>query len=166
MVSEHQKLLVTQDAMEEASRETLVDLSVSETLHNLIVLGDKKRATALKEDFKVSDARYWLIQIKALAEMGDWSSLYTFARDKKSPVGMRPFAEACLEKANADEAAKYIAMFTDAEERLDWFIKIKHWQEAATLAAKARDGERLVAIRQACNDPRLQREIDAALSSL
>ena len=47
--------------------------------------------------------RYWLLKIRALAEAGFWQVLEAFAKEKKSPVGYRPFVEACLKYGTAEQ---------------------------------------------------------------
>ncbi|CAM9893714.1 unnamed protein product, partial [Sphacelaria rigidula] len=88
--------------------DVFVDMSLSETLYHLIVVGatqpggSKKRdglvaeASSLQKRFRVPDKRFWHIKIKALASVGDWEALRKFSNDKKSPIGYKPFALACM----------------------------------------------------------------------
>lgn len=75
---------------------TFVDLSVSETLHNLTVLASthpKEKANLLGElgkiqkQFKVPDKRFWHVKVRALAMSHQWDELRRFANEKKSPIG-------------------------------------------------------------------------------
>lgn len=43
------------------------------------------------------EKRFWYLKIKALAASGQWEALRQFANEKKSPVGYKPFAQACIE---------------------------------------------------------------------
>ena len=52
--------------------------------------------------------RYWLLKIRALAEAGFWQVLEAFAKEKKSPVGYRPFVEACLRYGTAEQARPFL----------------------------------------------------------
>ena len=52
--------------------------------------------------------RYWLLKIRALAEAGFWQVLEAFAGEKKSPVGYRPFVEACLKYGTAEQARPFL----------------------------------------------------------
>lgn len=52
--------------------------------------------------------RYWLLKIRALAEAEFWQVLEAFAKEKKSPVGYRPFVEACLKYGTAEQARPFL----------------------------------------------------------
>lgn len=166
--SDQIKLLTLQDALEDggAGEADYVDHSVSETLFNMVVLGHNDQANRLRKEFAVPDNRFWHTKVRALAQCEDWAGLQAFSKEKKSPIGYRPFVDACVDAGNKSEAAKYAGLIPDLEERADLFIKIQAWSDAAATAAKARDGERLMAIRAACNNASLVREIDATLASL
>ncbi len=90
-------------------------MSLSDTIYNCILLGDKNE-TKLKSDFKVPDKRYWWIKISALAKLDRWDKLEKFSKTK-SPVGYRPFVEACMARGNNIEALKYIPRVTDSWEK-------------------------------------------------
>lgn len=49
------------------------------------------------------------MKIGALAEGGFWDVLFAFANEKKSPVGYRPFVEACLKFEKKEEGARYLS---------------------------------------------------------
>jgi len=47
--------------------------------------------------------------VNALAECSNWPELEIFSKSKKSsPIGYRPFVEACAKWGNKAEAAKYL----------------------------------------------------------
>jgi hypothetical protein len=57
-----------------------IDLSLSDTLYQLIKLDQGKKAAKLKGDFKVPDKRYWWIKVRALGEIHNWAALDKFAK--------------------------------------------------------------------------------------
>lgn len=60
--------------------------------------------------------RYWWLKVNALAESSNWSELENFAKSKKtSPIGYRPFVEACVAWGNKQEAAKYLTKIASDE---------------------------------------------------
>jgi hypothetical protein len=80
------------------------DMSVSETLYNLIALGATQHMytsklttdiSKLQNRFKMPDRRFLHIKIKALAASGQWVSFRKLA-EKKSAIGYGPFVRACI----------------------------------------------------------------------
>jgi len=80
------------------------DMSVSETLYNLIALGATQHMytsklttdiSKLQNQFKMPDRRFLHIKIKALAASGQWVSFRGLA-EKKSAIGYAPFVRACI----------------------------------------------------------------------
>lgn len=64
------------------------------------------------------DKRYWYIKIKALAASGQWEALKQFANDRKSPVGYKAFAQACIEYKQPSGAVEvYIDRITQLEDK-------------------------------------------------
>jgi len=47
--------------------------------------------------------------VTALAEAGNWMELEAFSKSKKSPIGYRPFTEACYKAGNKAEGHKYLS---------------------------------------------------------
>lgn len=118
------------------SNVNFVGKTISETLHHLILLGANKQVQKVRETFQVPDKRYWWIKIKALASIQAWDQLFLFSKQKKSPVGFAPFAEVCLDADEITEAVKYIPNISDPITRLDFFIRVGAYVQAATVASK------------------------------
>jgi hypothetical protein len=57
-----------------------------------------------------------------------------------------PFAEACIEANAAEEAKKYIAMC--GEERVELYVRVKAYKEAAGVARETKNVEQLMRIRE------------------
>mmetsp|Transcript_23329 Transcript_23329/g.73122 ORF Transcript_23329/g.73122 Transcript_23329/m.73122 type:complete len:766 (+) Transcript_23329:418-2715(+) len=148
-VEESMELLGVQEELERRTgREGgFVNLSVTETIHNLISLAamapaaaeSKSRsrsgedsvthewchteAAAIARKFNVSEKRLWRIRIRAMGASGQWQQLKRLASARyKPPVGYAPFAKAALEgKRPADEVFFYIDKVPDLEQRFELY---------------------------------------------
>jgi hypothetical protein len=66
----------------------------------------------------VPEKRFWHIKVKALAASGQWEALRQFAAEKKSPVGYKPFAQACIAHRQPATSTKgYIDRITQLEDK-------------------------------------------------
>ncbi len=128
-------MLLLQKDLESTVNGKFVDTSLSETLYQLILLGQSKRASKVKSDFKVPDKRYWWIKIKALVQMKDWPALDKLAKEKKSPIGYEPFVEECMQAGAMDEAERYIPKVVDLNTRANLYQAIGN-QAAAEATRK------------------------------
>jgi len=129
-----------------------VDCSVNDTLSKLIVLGQSKRASKIKSDFKVPDKRFWWIKIKALVSVKDWMSLEKFAKEKKSPIGYVPFVDECIRAGALAEAEKYITKIQEAPIRAAKYMEIGLFVEAAEVARLSKDLSLLTLIKSRCTN--------------
>jgi hypothetical protein len=75
---------------------TFLDLSVSKTIHNLLVLAKAHpghrndlfgEASRAQKQFKVPDKRFWHVKVRSLAMSHQWDELRKFANERKSPIG-------------------------------------------------------------------------------
>uniref|UniRef100_A0A0D6R9L4 Protein VACUOLELESS1 n=1 Tax=Araucaria cunninghamii TaxID=56994 RepID=A0A0D6R9L4_ARACU len=141
---EHAKLLRLQHELEASTKQAIfVDSSVSDTIRTCIVLGNHRAAEKIKNEFKVSDKRWYWLKVFALSTTNNWNALEKFSKEKKPPTGYKPFVEACIEAGNKDEALKYILKLTDPQERAEAYARIGMAKEAAEAASQAKDGELL-----------------------
>ena len=69
MTDEQIKLLQTHIALEKEFGQTFVDMSVSDTISKLFLLGHGNRATKVKSDFKVPDKRFCWLRIKVFIQV-------------------------------------------------------------------------------------------------
>ncbi|KFO80912.1 Vacuolar protein sorting-associated protein 16, partial [Cuculus canorus] len=81
------KLLRLQRHLQEDFDKPYLDLSLHDTVSNLILDGHHKRAEQLYREFKIPDKRYWWLKLSALANRGDWEEMEKFSKSKKSPIG-------------------------------------------------------------------------------
>ncbi|KAH1197654.1 hypothetical protein AAZX31_18G104300 [Glycine max] len=141
---EHAKLLRIQHELEVTTKQAIfVDSSISDTIRTCIVLGNHRAAMKVKTEFKVSEKRWYWLKVFALATIKDWVALEKFSKEKKPPIGYRPFVEACIEADEKGEAIKYIPKLADPRERAESYARIGMAKEAADAASQAKDGELL-----------------------
>lgn len=167
VVGEQGRLLKLQKQLEVDFDQPFVGLSVSQTISNLLTAGQTSRAAKVRDDFKVSESRYWWIMLQALVARKDWDNLERFAKSKKSPIGYHPFYSECIKAGNQKAAAKYVSSCTemDYKRRIDMFVECNDIRGAVGEAAKAKDAECLEELK-ALSTPGLQREIDAELDKI
>ncbi|KAH7835433.1 hypothetical protein Vadar_026116 [Vaccinium darrowii] len=141
---EHAKLLRMQHELEVTTKQAIfVDSSISDTIRTCIVLGNHRAAMKVRTEFKVSEKRWYWLKVFALATIRDWDALEKFSREKRPPIGYRPFVEACVDADEKGEALKYIPKLADPRERAEAYARIGMAKEAADAASQAKDGELL-----------------------
>jgi len=127
---------------------------------------DDSKETKLKRDFNVPDKRYWWLKIAAFAKRKRWDLLEEFSK-KKSPIGYKPFVEACIKQGALMEALKYIPKISDPWEKMDIYIELNLLKEAIELGYQQRNIEMLYYIRDKCgSNVALRSTIDEILSKL
>ncbi|XP_054247660.1 vacuolar protein sorting-associated protein 16 homolog isoform X2 [Indicator indicator] len=127
------KLLRLQRHLQEDFDKPYLDLSLHDTVSNLILDGHHKRAEQLYREFKIPDKRYWWLKINALATRGDWEEMEKFSKSKKSPIGYLPFVEISVKHHNRYEAKKYAPRVTP-EQRVKAFVLVGDLDQAADAA--------------------------------
>lgn len=141
---EHAKLLRLQHELEVTTKQAIfVDSSISDTIRTCIVLGNHRAAMKVRTEFKVSEKRWYWLKVFALATIRDWDALEKFSKEKRPPIGYRPFVEACIDADEKGEALKYIPKLSDPRERAESYARIGMAKEAAEAASQAKDGELL-----------------------
>ncbi|OVA07247.1 Vps16 [Macleaya cordata] len=141
---EHAKLLRIQHELEVTTKQAIfVDSSISDTIRTCIVLGNHRAAMKVRSEFKVSEKRWYWLKVFALATIRDWDALEKFSKEKRPPIGYRPFVEACVDADEKSEALKYIPKLSDPRERAESYARIGMAKEAADAASQTKDGELL-----------------------
>ncbi|XP_065851815.1 protein VACUOLELESS1 [Euphorbia lathyris] len=141
---EHAKLLRIQHELEVSTKQAIfIDSSISDTIRTCIVLGNHRAAMKVKTEFKVSEKRWYWLKVFALATIRDWDALEKFSKEKRPPIGFRPFVEACVDADEKGEALKYIPKLADPREKAEAYARIGMAKEAADAASQAKDGELL-----------------------
>ena len=156
---ESHKLIKYQSMLEEKLGKLYINLSLHQTLDQLLREKEVKLADKLKSEFKLSERKYfWLkvtlkdaipmlffkfsFQVRAFGESGQWAELNALAKTKKSPIGFAPFLEVCLKQGERAQAAKYLSLLGQ-EDRLRYALKLGALGEAAEAAFVLRDVDAL-----------------------
>ena len=53
--------------------------------------------------------RFWWAKVRAIGAMRDWEALEKFSKEKRSPIGYKPFADICISNRAFQEASRYVA---------------------------------------------------------
>ncbi|KAL0482368.1 vacuolar protein-sorting protein VPS16, partial [Acrasis kona] len=122
-----------------------IGMTLNDTLFEVMTSTSIKDSTKkdllkkIKQQFSVSDKRYWTIKVRALASMGSWEQLIKFAVEKPSPIGYEPFTDACLAAGKTYEAVKCIQLITDPRVKVDYYIGLLKFKEAIEVAVSEID---------------------------
>ncbi|CAM9451824.1 unnamed protein product [Discosporangium mesarthrocarpum] len=153
-------LEIQRDLEQKTGLPVFIDLSVSETIYHLISIAATQpaggavdggslmgEAAQLQKRLRVPDKRFWHLKIKALASSGQWDALRSFCAERKSPVGYKPFAVACMRHGQpARETEQYIDKVQQAEDRYDLYIEMGLWEKAAETATRLKDPRRIAEV--------------------
>lgn len=159
LCEEARRLVMNQRSYTEKYGTSFANLSLAQTITKLMRLGDLRVAEKLKCDFKVTDRKYWWLQIQALAAQSRWDDMDRLSRVKKSPIGYEPFVEVCLHHNKPDEAEKYLPRCRD-DVKLRWYTKAGMYAEAARFAFETKNPDGLWTIHE-----RVIKKGDLALAS-
>jgi hypothetical protein len=135
--------LLQKDLESSSGGSSYVDQSLYDTVYAVCMTGDIKRATQIKESFRMPEKRFCWIRIKSLAQARRWVELDGYSKERKPPLGMESFADVCIEQNMPAEAAKYISRIPAPPMRAEYFMRIQAWKEAADAARDARDPDLL-----------------------
>ena len=142
-----------------------MDMSASETLYNLVALGATQpshvpglqtESVKLQRRFKIPDKRYYVLKIRALAASGQIELLRCFAVEKKSPVGYRPFVDACIENGYAPGQCAAFVSRLSLEEKFNYYMQSRLFERALEVAVRMKDRSRLDEIRSICRDDAIE----------
>ncbi|KAM4672697.1 vacuolar protein sorting-associated protein 16 homolog isoform 5-T5 [Amazona ochrocephala] len=147
---EQVKLLRLQRHLQEDLDRPYLDLSLHDTVSNLILDGHHKRAEQLYREFKIPDKRYWWLKISALANRGDWEEMERFSKSKKSPIGYLPFVEIAVKHHNRYEAKKY-APRVPPEQRVRAFVLVGDLDQAADAAIEHKNEAEMSFVLSKCS---------------
>jgi len=122
-----------------AKRFRFVDTPLNETVYKCFAFGQAAAGERLKTECKIPEKRWWTLKLRGLSHARDWAAVAEMAASaRRSPIGWRPFVDACIEQSAHDEAAKYIAKLTPAE-AVPLYLQIARTDEARALAIQHKE---------------------------
>lgn len=146
------------------------DMSINETLHNLIVLGAtlQNHTTSLASDgnrlqrrFRIPERRFAHLKVKALAASGQWAALKLFSSEKKSVIGYAPYVRICAKHGRSiSEIEQYVDRITSYDERWSLYTELNLWKHAVKVAIQSKQDSKLAEIRRRCADPAVHASIN------
>nr|XP_033800643.1 vacuolar protein sorting-associated protein 16 homolog isoform X1 [Geotrypetes seraphini] len=143
------KLLRMQHRLEDELDKSYLDMSLHDTVYNLVMDGMFSKAEQFYKEFKIPDKRYWWLKISALAEREDWEEMEKFSKSKKSPIGYLPFVEMCMKQHNRYEAKKYVARVAP-EQRVRSYILVGDLDQAAEAAIEHKNENEMILVQSKC----------------
>lgn len=146
IIEEQSKLCKLQEQLERDYESTFLGMSITETVHHLLVMGQSSKASKIKTDFKISDRKWTWLKLNAFVARRDWAGLLEFATSRRSPIGYVPFYDACMAAGSKRNAAEYITMTaldTDVDERVQMALKADDVSRAAKEAFNGKRGDLL-----------------------
>uniref|UniRef100_A0ABM5GKT5 Vacuolar protein sorting-associated protein 16 homolog n=1 Tax=Pogona vitticeps TaxID=103695 RepID=A0ABM5GKT5_9SAUR len=159
------KLLRIQRRLQDDMDKPYLDCCLHDTVYNLILDGNHKRAEQLYRDFKIPDKRFWWLKINALAEQGDWEEMEKFSKSKKPPIGYLPFVEICMKHHNRHEAKKFASRVAP-EQRVKAFLLVGDMSQAADAAIERKNEGEMNLVLSKCTEPTLAAKINQAKAQL
>jgi len=99
--------------------------------------------------FKLPEKVVYHIRVDAFSATGCWSKLTKLSNEKKSPIGYKPFALACI-KYNQPKAEveRYVDRIESKEDKFDLYIDLELWSKAVDAAYRLKDPMRLQEVYQ------------------
>ena len=134
-----------------AGEKVYTGLSLSATLHRLILTTYGKRANKIASDFRVPEKVFAWIRLRALVAKRDWTELEEIAtKNKRSSIGWEPYFNEVLGAGNTKLAGGvFVAKCTGltVRERSEMWVKCGMVGRAGEELAKAKDLEGLEELR-------------------
>eukprot|EP01034_Spumella_vulgaris_P022472 gene22472-28600_t len=152
------------------------DLSITQTIEALVLLSvqDSGKTQLVEVElakmtkrFKIADKVLWNIKIHVYGRQGAWELLLKLANEKKSPVGYKPFALACMKyrRPEADTIA-YIEKISATEDKFDLYMELRSWKKALECATRLKDPHKLNEVGRMCNDEAIGRQVQDMISRM
>jgi hypothetical protein len=116
-------------------------------------------AENLAKSFKLRPRCYLLTKLKALVAAHAWNELDQMSNEKTAQReldGLYEFFKACFDQGNTQAALQFAMRIKDKAQRLESFIALEIWDEAADMALELRDELAIERIKRLCRDPELR----------
>ena len=138
-----------------------VSISMFDLLHDyfIILLDRYELAEQLAKSFKLRPRCYLLTKLKALVAAHAWTELEQMSNERtaqKELDGLYEFFKACFDLGNTQAALQFAIRIKDKGQRLESFIQLEIWEEAADMALELRDEMAIERIKKLCRDPDLR----------
>ncbi|KAJ3195190.1 hypothetical protein HK101_000900 [Irineochytrium annulatum] len=99
-VEDQMALLKIQSKLEKETGHSFFDMSISQTIFKLLLLGHFDRAKKMKSDLKVPEKRFLWLKLKALIEQRNWDGLDKFVKESSKQLSVGNIVESLIK---ADE---------------------------------------------------------------
>eukprot|EP00658_Telonema_sp_P-2_P017336 TRINITY_DN16723_c0_g1_i1.p1 TRINITY_DN16723_c0_g1~~TRINITY_DN16723_c0_g1_i1.p1 ORF type:complete len:656 (+),score=113.10 TRINITY_DN16723_c0_g1_i1:129-2096(+) len=151
-----------------------LNASINRTIQFCVEEGLEDEALRLKQQFKLKDAVFWHLKLRAYVESERWEDLDIWAgggvqgqKSKiKSPIGFEPFVQALHDVGRYDQMAHFVRKLNGLVKRVEWFSQIERFDWAADEAHKDDDLDMLVQIKRYATDDRTANYIQSYIDDL
>ncbi|ODM96537.1 Vacuolar protein sorting-associated protein 16 [Orchesella cincta] len=164
---EQVKLLKYQQTLQQQYGKDFIDLSLRDTIKELLSMKELKLAEKLRSEFKVSEKMFWSIRLQTLGEHHEWPEVEKLSKTKKVPGGFEEFVEVCLQYGNRAEAHKYLPRVKE-DLQVKYYVMARYFEEAADIAYERKNENELLFIRSSCimSDRSLAEKIEGMVTQL
>ncbi|KAJ3135793.1 hypothetical protein HK100_002286 [Physocladia obscura] len=107
VIEDHIKLIGSQITLEKDTGEVFCNLSISETIYKLLILGYTNNAAKLKSDLKVPDRRYLWLKLRAFVETANWEGVDKLLKSNGKIIAIDSVVDLLLEKGEIAQAKIY-----------------------------------------------------------
>jgi hypothetical protein len=115
-----------------------IDQTANETVYRCFAYGQSATAERLRKELNIPEKRWWRLKLRGLAHARNWAALWELGSARRSPIGFKPFADACIEQDAFEEAARYAAKLSAAEAVPIW-LRVGRVDEARKVAMPLKD---------------------------
>jgi hypothetical protein len=156
----------------ELNDNSFLNLSLYDTVSQLIQYGKEDIALKMKKRFKISEKKYCYMKIKGLSKAENYYELESFGLSKMPAVGFEPLIDVLIEGDQFTSAETFIKKLKDLSEKVNYYLKIGflilffNFQRKPVSAFEVakKDKDLLLRIRNHFSSPKnLQESIDKIL---
>lgn len=139
-ITELTKLLEIQRQLKAEFGVEVEGKTVIDTMRTLLEFGQVQRAQKLKSIFSVTENQFVWLRIEVLVKRRDWEGLWNYANSGKSPIGYKPFFDACVEAGNKEAAGNFVELCaSDLVTRVNLYLDLGLRDQAIDCATRAKD---------------------------
>ena len=153
LTDENHRLLKCQTAFEDKLGQRFTGMTLKQMVGNLLSLGELKHAEKLKSDFKMNEATFAWLRVKAMARNRQWADLKKYAKQKRMPLSISNVIRIVKQQAGEAEAAKLLSEdFVKPDDRFSMYKELGMLVDAANAAFMAKSMESLNALETMARD--------------
>jgi len=132
------QLVKTQQGLEKVGKvKGVIGKSLFETIRKLLIFGEVAEAESLKVKFKIDDARYCRIMIRALSEGRQFDKLVDACTMNPPVCGFEPVIEALMVAGQNQLAGRFVSKLKDSKRQAELYEQLGRPEDAAIVIERA-----------------------------